>query len=835
MLNHLRSPIFYRSLLSILLLTVAGSSLLAHWLLTDLPTPSQLTERLLTPSTHILARDGRELYEITDPAGANHTFVALAQIPLACQQATIATEDANFYQNPGVDLSGILRAVWINLQGGETLAGGSTITQQVARNTLLDPQERSQRTLRRKLRESILAWRLSTQYSKAQILELYLNQTYYGNLAYGLEAAATTYFGRGVTELSVGQCALLAGLPQAPALYDPLTQPSAALKRRSVVLGLMQKSGYLDAATMEQAQQEPVQLASASFPVQAPHFAFWVWQQLEQMFPPEVLYSGLTITTTLDLDLTRKAEDLIQQQLLRLGERDGGKAPLGGALVAIDPANGQILAMVGSPDYFDSSHSGAVNMAVAQRQPGSTLKPLTYAAAFDPALCGEWENPDAWWVVAPHCPWTPATVLLDVRSAFVTREGTSYVPQNYDRAFHGPVRVREALGGSLNIPAVQALDSLGLSQLLRIATRMGITTFGDSERYGLALTLGGGEVRLLDLTAVYATFAAGGLHLPPSFLLEVRSANGEILHAWQAPPSERVLDERVAWLISDILSDNSARLATFGPYSLLNIGRPAAVKTGTTTDFRDNWTMGYTPNLAVGVWVGNPNNDPMEGISGVEGAAPIWHDFMRVALQASPVQAFVQPTGIVQAEVCALSGLLPTEYCPHRVLESFIADTQPTQLDTFFQPFNIDTRNGSLAQADTPSEFVSQPVFLVLPDAAQSWGIAQGLPQPPTRAGNPTQSDISTLQITAPDDGTVFVLSPLVPRENQLIALRVVGQTTFSRVRFYLNDELLASVTQSPWQVLWQLQVGQWQLRVVAETAGGQEVQAQIQFVVKSE
>ncbi|MGQ0600094.1 MAG: transglycosylase domain-containing protein, partial [Anaerolineales bacterium] len=503
-----------------------------NWLIVGLPSLDRLTENTATPSTKILARDGRLLYEITDPAGKRHTTIPLSEIPLALQRATIATEDASFYSNPGVDVVGIARAVWINVTGGEVLAGGSTITQQVARNMLLDPEERASRTLTRKLRESILAWRLAQAYSKEQLLELYLNQTYYGHLAYGVETAAQTFFGKSARDLDLAEAALIAGLPQAPSLYDPLLYPEAAKERQTIVLDLMVKQGYVTADEAKLAKDEPLQFASTAFPVEAPHFAFYVWNLIEQKYGPEVLYSGLTVTTTLDLDLTRVAEQIVRRRLAQIVDDQDGPAhnATDAALVALDPRTGQVLALVGSPDYFNAPISGAINMAVAPRQPGSAIKPITYAAAFSPENCALIPNPSSSAGLGIRdCPWTPATMILDVRTAFVTKEGFSYVPQNYDRAFHGPVSAREALAGSLNVPAVLALEHIGLPAMIRLAGRMGITTLSDADRFGLALALGGGEVRLLDLTGAFGVFATGGVHVQPTLILEVRNALGQLI------------------------------------------------------------------------------------------------------------------------------------------------------------------------------------------------------------------------------------------------------------------------------------------------------------------
>jgi len=804
------------------LLSLALFSILALYLwrilFTDLPSLDRLTENLTVPSTKILARDGRLLYEIADPAGAHHTTLPLSDIPIHFQHATIATEDASFYSNPGVDVVGIVRAVWINVSGGEVLAGGSTITQQVARNMLFDPQERAERTLTRKLRESILAWRLSRAYSKDDILALYLNQTYYGHLAYGVEAAAQTFFGKSARDLDLAEAALLAGLPQAPSLYDPLLYPEAARDRQAVVLDLMVKQNQITADEARLAKEEELQFTTTPFPIEAPHFVFYVWNLLEQRFGPEQLYAGLVVTTSLDLDLTRTAQEIAQRRLKQIADDKDGPAhnATDAALVALDPHTGQVLVMLGSPDYFDAHISGAVNLALAPRQPGSAIKPLTYAAAFSPEYCvGD----------KMDCPWTSATLIWDVRRSFITKEGFSYVPQNYDRAFHGPVSAREALAGSLNIPAVVALDHIGLTTFLSLASRMGLTTLSDADRFGLALTLGGGEVRLLDLVAAFAAFDNGGRRVAPVALLQVSDATGKVLERWQMPAGERVLDERVAYLITDILSDNNARAATFGFDSVLQIGRPAAVKTGTTTDYHDNWTVGYTPELVAGVWVGNADHSPMVNLSGVAGAGPIWHDFMRAALAGKPETPFVAPPGLERAEVCSPSGRLPTPQCLRTRSELFIAGTAPTQPDALYQAFQIDTRTGRLADEATPPEWITEKVFLVFPPEAQDWARQAGLPQPPI--ANPLSVN-SLFSIISPDPNTIYKISPRLPRASQQIPLRVIAPPNTQSVTFVLNDVPIGTVTAAPFEVWWALAPGSYTLYAEAVGQDGERTRSEV-------
>ncbi len=783
-------------------LIVVTGGLTAHALLADLPSPDALYAHRSGVSSRILDRHGRLLYEITDPHGGRHTPVPLEQIPLACRQATIATEDANFYSNPGVDITGIIRALWINLRGGEVLAGGSTITQQLARTLLLDPQERAERTLLRKLRESILAWRIARAYSKDEVLALYLNEVYYGNLAYGIEAAAQTIFGRGVAELDLAQCALLAGLPQSPAAYDPLVAPQAALQRQRVVLNLMAEQGYITTEQAQLAAQERLHFAAAPFTIAAPHFVMFTRAWLEEEFGLEALYTeGLVVTTTLDLDLQRTGERVVRRHLERLAQAGEGSAyhdVNNGALVALDPQSGQILAMVGSPDYFDPTIDGAVNAALALRQPGSAIKPLTYAAALDPA-----RDP----------PLTAASVLLDVRTSFPTREGDPYVPLNYDNRFHGPVSVREALACSYNIPAVRVLQTIGVDRLVRLGGDLGLTSFGTGERFGLALTLGGGEVRLLELTAAYAAFANGGRRVQPIAVLEVRDAEGRLRYPTRSGLGEAVLDPRVAFLITDILSDNEARAPAFGANSVLSLTRPAAVKTGTSSDWRDNWTVGYTPQLVTGVWVGNADGRPMVQVSGVEGAGPIWRDFMETALRGQPVVSFARPDGLERVRVCVPSGLLPTPYCPRTRTEWFIIGTAPTRPDDWYRPLLVDATTGLPAEPDSGAPLVER-VFVFPPAELLDWAQQHDwplLPGAPAASGAGTGDVGEGLVITAPDNGTVYRLSPVVPAAYQSIrvAVRPADGVTVAEVTLLVDGQPLATLTAAPFEALWPLSAGE--------------------------
>jgi membrane peptidoglycan carboxypeptidase len=485
------------------------------WFTTELPAPEHLRARAALGSTRILDRRGRLLFEAPDPFAARRRALPLQEIPLALRQATIAVEDRDFYTNPGVDLRGILRAVWIDLRSGAAVAGGSTITQQLARGFLLDPALAQQRTLERKLREAVLALKLTASYPKDEILALYLNQTYYGGMAYGVETAAQRLFGKPARDLDLAECALLAGLPQAPSRYDPLANPQAALARQAEVLDAMVRAGYISAERAAAARAEPLRFTPNDSAPRAPHFVRYVLDQLDARLGADVVArGGLTVTTTLDVDLNDAAQASLRRQLDLLSTpRDGGPdhRARNGAVVVLEPNSGAILAMVGSPDFENAAIHGQVNATLASRQPGSAIKPLTYAAALERG-------------------WTPATTILDIPSSFTTREGRPYTPQNYDRAYHGPLALREALATSSNVAAVRVLDSIGVPALLDIAARLGIASLShDSGRYGLSLTLGGGEVTPLELTAAYAAFANGGRRVTPYAIVEIRDWRSEIV------------------------------------------------------------------------------------------------------------------------------------------------------------------------------------------------------------------------------------------------------------------------------------------------------------------
>ena len=475
--------------------------------------------------------------------------------------------------------------------------------------------------------------------------------------------------------------------------------------------------------------------------------------------------------------------------------------------------------MLGTPDYFNESIDGAVNAAVALRQPGSALKPFTYAAAMNP------ESDD---------PYTAATVLLDVETPFVTRRMESYTPANFGQVEHGPVRVREALASSYNIPAVLALEHVGIEPFLQFVGDAGLENLAHNPDVDLAVTLGGGEVRLLDLTGAYSIFVNGGYRVKPKMLLKITDQQGNVLFEDSPTPlTQRILDERVAYIITDILNDNAARQPSFGPVSPLKLDRPAAAKTGTTTDFRDNWVVGYTPNLVVGVWVGNVDNTPMREVTGVSGAGPIYNLFMRQILLGQPKLDFARPDGLIQVDVCALSGKLPTPACPLTHREWFIPGTEPTEPDTWYQVYKIDPTTGLLATADTVPENIVEQTYIVLPQEARQWGIRKGLRQPPTEGEVLTVDDVDGLRLLEPDPYTMFQLSPTMPADAQRLKLTVGVAEGTQSVTYTMDGQMIGAVTESPWVVWWPLALGTHELVATAQMNDGTtQTSAPISFSV---
>ncbi len=730
-------------------------------------------------SVHIEDRNGQPLYEVRESEAGSYRFIPLTDVPRPVIDAFLSIEDRSFYYHPGFSISAILRAAWQNFSQGRVISGASTITQQLVR-LRIQPERR---TVFYKIHEVILAAKLELYRSKESILESYLNSAYFGHQAYGIGAAANTIFNRSVGELSIAQSALLAGLVQSPSRYDPFRFPDAAKERQRRVLSAMRDTKVITEAQYEEAIEEPLTYARGKVSIRAPHFVYWLQQQR-----PDAFQGNGHIRTTIDIDLQTAVERIVERQIEKLKDRRVTSA----AVVVLDAHNGDLLAMVGSADYFDVEHDGEVNVAVSPRQPGSAIKPFTYALALQ---AGD----------------TAATTVADVETQFFTQEGNPYIPRNYDYGYHGLVRYREALANSYNIAAVKVLQKVGIANLLDVLRSAGITSMTETpEHYGLALTLGDAEVSLFELTRAYGMFARKGVTLQE-----------RLIESDPVLPGRQILRPEVAWLISDILSDNDARLPEFGADSPLSFSFPVAVKTGTTRNSRDNWAVGYTPDIVVGVWVGNADNSSMRDTSGVTGAGPIFHDVMLESVNINSIHTFIRPSGLNRITVCKISGKLPTPLCPYTMDEWFAKGTEPLEPDDIYQEVAIDTRNGLLADASCNPSFVEERIFTVFPPELSLWARENGWNAPPEeisplcKVQASPSADQTWLRIISPDQNDSFLLDPLIPDEHEHVILQAEARGVQS-IDWYINGTRIGTAKGPLFRYEWIPTVGRFKVEARA-------------------
>ena len=651
---------FFRAVLILIGIGFVAFIALFVWYSKDLPSPTKVVRRD-GYSSKVYDRNGNALYDIYDQAKRDP--VAFDDMPDYLKKATVAVEDKSFYTHKGIDLLTPFRIVK-NLFYFGKITGGSTLTQQLTRNVLLT----TDRTMTRKIKEFILSIQIDAKYSKDEILSMYLNEAPYGGASWGVEPASQQYFGKSVKELNLAESAIMAGMPQLPSVYSPFSKtPMAYISRTNHVLNRMVEDGYIskELATETMEQVKNYKFSDKGSTTKAPHFVFWIKELLAEKYGEDVVEGGgLKITTTLDLDLQEQAQKIVSDEI----DKAENLGISNGAALVLDPINGQVLAMVGSRGYFSDKTDGAFNVTTQSlRQPGSAIKPVTYLAGLKKGM-------------------TAATMIMDTPVTFQIAGQKDYSPVNYNGKFNGPMSLRNALGNSINITAVKTLANVGVENMLKLAYDMGMSTLEPTKenlsKFGFAVTLGGAEVRMIELASAYTAFANGGTSMKAIGVLKVEDRNGRILEEYKAPDGKKVMTPQEAFIISDILSDNSARELTFGAVNGLQIsGYKVAVKTGTTNEKKDNWAIGWTPNLLSVVWVGNNNNTPMGRVaSGISGATPIWKKIMLSALPKRNKEDFSIPDKIVNLEVDKISGYLAHDGFPLRN-EYFIDGTQSSVSD----------------------------------------------------------------------------------------------------------------------------------------------------------
>lgn len=681
----------------------------------NLPNPDKLITRDQIVSTKIYDRNGKLLYKIFK--NENRTLIKLEDIPPYLIEATIAIEDKDFYKHAGYSYRGIARAIRQTILE-KKLQGGSTITQQLVKNALLNQEQ----TLRRKIKEIILAVIVETKFTKDEILTMYFNEVGYGGAAYGVEEASLMYFRKSAKYLTLAEASLLAGLPVAPTYYSPFgTHPELAKFRQHEVLRRMVEDKFITAEEAETTKAQKLTLAPQKTDIKAPHFSMFVKQLLVEKFGEQLVeQGGLEVTTTLDLDIQNLAQKKVSQEVANLSKLNISN----GAALVTKPQTGEILAMVGSKDFFDFEHDGQVNVTLRPRQPGSAIKPVNYSVALENGF-------------------TAATILSDTPITYHIPGQPPYSPKNYDDKFHGKITLRNALANSYNVPAVKTLSVFGVNQMIEKGRLMGITTWKDSTRYGLSLTLGGGDVKMIDLAVVYGALANAGLRIALQPILKVTNYRGEVLYQYSCPdfPQEKetkllenqietckplqVVSPEVSFILSDILSDNQARSQAFGLHSVLNIPKhQIVVKTGTTQNLRDNWTIGYTKDFLVAAWVGNNDNSSMSFVaSGITGASPIWSNITSSLLANSEPHKFEPPDTLIQKSICPYTGTLACAGCSNR-LEYFIPGTEPKTTCNLTNKSNNDIQQKSI---DQTQPLIRPQILRITPRQLQEGQILEGI------------------------------------------------------------------------------------------------------------
>jgi 1A family penicillin-binding protein len=750
------------------------------WISRDLPDPDRIQDRNIAQSTQIFDRSGNNLlYEIY--GDEKRTLVSLEDIPDFLEQATISIEDKNFYKHGGVSVWGIFRSLITNVLRGEK-AGGSTMTQQFIKNAILT----SEKKYTRKIKEVILAYQLEKKFSKDEILRMYLNEIPYGSTAYGVQAASQRYFGKNVQDINLAEATILAALPQAPTRYSPFgSNKDLLIGRQQYILDVMVEQGYISEAEAEEAKTTELEFTTQFTDIEAPHFVMYVKELLTDKYGERVVEEGgLKVITTLDYDKQKIAEEIIAEQVPKNESRYNAE---NASLVAIDTKTGQILTMVGSRNYFDDEIDGQVNVSIRDRQPGSSFKPMAYVTAFEKGF-------------------SPDTMLFDLKTDF-----GDYSPSNYDGAERGPLSMRTALAGSLNIPAVKTLYLAGVSNVLETAHELGYTTLNDPDRYGLSLVLGGGEVKLLEHVAAYAVLAREGIRHPSTPILKVEDKEGKVLEEYKESKGLEVIDKTSVQELNSILTDNSARAYAFGASNNLTLpDRPVAAKTGTTNDYRDAWTMGYTPSIAAGVWVGNNDNSEMSrGAAGAVVAAPIWNEFMKRSLTGTPVETFHSPPenksekpilkgeidSITKRVVDIFSKKIIPESCLDSYPEKYIIEADYKETHTILHFVDKYDPQGS-----APENPANDPQYSKWEAPVRAWAEKNGYIFP----GQEVYEDCDSRPTS--DQPTITIKKPTNDAEldedsfNISIKSSASGNHRLVKVDYFIDKTLVESVTKNPFQ-----------------------------------
>ncbi len=746
------------------------------WASRDLPTPEGIAHRIVAQSTKIYDRTGKVvLYDIH--GAERRTAVELKDVPKTLIEATLTAEDRQFYEHHGFRLTSLLRAMLVDLVKGSRAQGGSTITQQFIKNAILG----NEKSIFRKVKELILAYEIERKFSKDEILQLYLNEIPYGSNAYGAEAASQTYFGKSVKDLSLAESAILAAMAQAPTHYSPWGNHRDELfARQHYILEGMADQKYITLAEAKAAEKVEVKFQPRREGIIAPHFVFYIKELLANTYGERTAEGGgLKVITTLDLDKQKQAEAAVAASAQKNKAYNANNA----ALVALDVPTNQVLAMVGSRDYFDDAIQGQVNVAVQPRQPGSSFKPVVYTQAFSEGF-------------------TPETILFDVFTTFKT-DTKDYAPHDYDGKERGPVSLRQALAGSLNIPAVKLLYLTGISKVLDLAQALGYTTLSDRSRFGLSLVLGGAEVSLLEHTSTYATFAREGITKPTIGILKVEDPKGTTLEQYQDTPGNQVVDPNVVRTLTSVLSDNDARSYIFGSANHLTLpDRPVAAKTGTTNDYHDAWTLGYTPQIAAGVWVGNSANEAMKkGADGSVVAAPIWQAFMQAATKDLPVQSFTPPTA-TSPDKPVLAGTLGEVVVLDKLSGKRATDLTPPEyrIPKIFHEYHTILRYVTPGDplGPAPQNPEANPQYATWEAAVRSWAQTHGLidePLPQDYDNIHTEANRPQVTLTSPLPNQTVTQNPLSLSVN-LQSLRPIDKVTY-----FMDEQELGTVSEAPFSL----------------------------------